>query len=37
MTAEILKTKEALRNLIDDYAYLGDEKRISEKLDIIIT
>lgn len=30
MTAEILKTKEELRNLIDDYAYLGDEKRISE-------
>jgi hypothetical protein len=30
MTPEILKTKEDLRNLIDDYAYLGDEKRISE-------
>jgi ketosteroid isomerase-like protein len=34
MTLEILKTKEALRDLIDDYAYLGDEKKISEVLDL---
>ena len=34
MTAEILKTKEDLRNLIDDYAYLGDEKRISEVMSL---
>lgn len=34
MTLEILKTKEDLRNLIDDYAYLGDEKKIAEQLDL---
>lgn len=34
MTLEILKTKEDLRNLIDDYAYLGDEKKISEMMDL---
>jgi len=34
MTLEILKTKEDLRNLIDDYAYLGDEKKISEVMDL---
>ncbi|MCX8525662.1 nuclear transport factor 2 family protein [Chryseobacterium formosus] len=34
MTLEILKTKEDLRNLIDDYAYLGDEKKITEQLDL---
>ncbi|MVT08764.1 nuclear transport factor 2 family protein [Chitinophaga tropicalis] len=32
MTLEILKTKEELRNLIDAYAYLGDEKKISEQM-----
>jgi hypothetical protein len=30
MTLEILKTKEELRNLIDDYAYLSDEWKIAE-------
>jgi hypothetical protein len=30
MTLEILRTKEELRNLIDAYAYLSDEKKISE-------
>ncbi|MBE8724505.1 nuclear transport factor 2 family protein [Flavobacterium hungaricum] len=30
MTIESLKTKEELRNLIDAYAYLSDEKKISE-------
>jgi ketosteroid isomerase-like protein len=34
MTLEILKTKEELRNLIDDYAYLGDEKKISQVMDL---
>lgn len=34
MTLEILKTKEDLKNLIDDYAYLGDEKKIAEQLDL---
>lgn len=34
MTLEILKTKEDLRNLIDDYAYLGDEKKISQVMDL---
>ncbi|SFW66581.1 nuclear transport factor 2 family protein [Chitinophaga sancti] len=32
MTLEILKAKEELRNLIDAYAYLGDEKKISEQM-----
>jgi predicted 3-demethylubiquinone-9 3-methyltransferase (glyoxalase superfamily) len=30
MTLEILKNKEELRDLIDAYAYLSDEKKISE-------
>jgi hypothetical protein len=30
MTQDILNTKEELRNLIDAYAYLGDEWKISE-------
>jgi hypothetical protein len=34
MTLEILKTKEDLRNLIDDYAYLGDEKKIAEQMEL---
>ena len=37
MTPEILKTKEDLRDLIDDYAYLGDEKKIAEQLDLFTT
>ncbi|MEJ2880365.1 nuclear transport factor 2 family protein [Pedobacter sp. GR22-6] len=32
MTLETLKTKEELRNLIDAYASLGDEKKISEQM-----
>jgi len=32
MTLEILKAKEELRDLIDAYAYLGDEKKISEQM-----
>jgi len=32
MTLEILKAKEELRNLIEDYAHLGDEKKISEQM-----
>jgi hypothetical protein len=34
MTLEILRTKEELRNLIDAYAYLGDEKKISEQMSV---
>lgn len=34
MTLEILKAKEELRDLIDAYAYLGDEKKISEQLQL---
>lgn len=34
MTLEILKTKEDLRKLIDDYAYLGDEKKIAEQMEL---
>jgi ketosteroid isomerase-like protein len=30
MTPEFLQTKEDLRQLVDDYASLGDEKRIAE-------
>ena len=30
MTLEILKTKEQLRDLIDAYAYLGDDKKIAD-------
>jgi hypothetical protein len=36
MSVEILKTKEELRDLIDAYAYLGDEKKISEQMDLFI-
>jgi SnoaL-like domain len=32
MTIETLKIKEELRDLIDTYAYLGDEKKISEQM-----
>lgn len=34
MTLEILKTKEDLRNLIDDYAYLSDDKKIAEVMNL---
>ncbi|REA58027.1 nuclear transport factor 2 family protein [Dyadobacter luteus] len=34
MTLEILKSKEELRDLVDAYAYLGDEKRIAEVMDL---
>lgn len=34
MTQEILKTKEELRNLIDAYAYLGDDRKISEQMQL---
>ena len=34
MTLEILKIKEELRNLIDNYAYLSDEWKISEVMDL---
>jgi len=34
MTLEILKTKQDLRDLIDNYAYLGDEWKISEVMDL---
>ncbi|MCD9575484.1 nuclear transport factor 2 family protein [Flavobacterium soyae] len=34
MTLEILKAKEELRNLIDAYASLGDEKKISQVMDL---
>ncbi|MCM0667706.1 nuclear transport factor 2 family protein [Flavobacterium tyrosinilyticum] len=34
MTLENLKAKEELRSLIDDYATLGDEKKISEVMDL---
>lgn len=34
MTLEILKTKEELRNLIDAYALLGDEKKISQMVGV---
>lgn len=32
MSLEILKTKEELRDLIDAYAYLGDDKKIAEQM-----
>lgn len=32
MTQDILNTKEELRDLIDAYAYLGDERKISEQM-----
>lgn len=34
MTLEILKAQEELRDLIDAYAYLGDEKKISEQMEL---
>ena len=34
MDLELLKTKEELRNLVDAYATLGDEKRISEQMEL---
>lgn len=34
MTLEILKIKEELRNLTDAYACLGDEKKISEQMNL---
>lgn len=34
MTLEILKTKEDLRNLIDDYAYLSDDKKIADVMNL---
>lgn len=34
MSLEIIKTKEELRELIDAYAYLGDEKKISEQMSL---
>ena len=32
MSLEILKTREELRNLIDAYAYLGDDKKIADQM-----
>ncbi|WP_198315717.1 hypothetical protein [Chitinophaga tropicalis] len=32
MSLEILKTKGELRDLIDAYAYLGDDKKIGEQM-----
>lgn len=32
MTTEFVKVKEELRNLIDSYAVLGDEKKIAEQM-----
>lgn len=37
MTLEMAQTKEDLRNLVDDYAYLGDEKKVSEVMDLFTT
>ncbi len=34
MTLETLKIKEQLRDLVDAYAYLGDEKKISQVMDL---
>ncbi|KFF06669.1 nuclear transport factor 2 family protein [Flavobacterium reichenbachii] len=34
MTLEILKSKEELRALVDAYASLGDEKKISQVIDL---
>lgn len=34
MTLETFKAKEELRDLIDAYAYLGDEKKISEVMNL---
>lgn len=32
MTLEYIKAREALRDLVDAYAYLGDEKKIAEQM-----
>jgi hypothetical protein len=37
MTLEILKIKEELRDLVDAYAYLSDEKKISEVMGLFTT
>ncbi|MCI9845974.1 nuclear transport factor 2 family protein [Flavobacterium pectinovorum] len=34
MTLEFLEKKEKLRKLIDDYAVLGDEKKITEQMEL---
>lgn len=34
MTTEVSKDKEALRDLIDNYAILGDEKKIREQMQL---
>jgi len=34
MTLEIVKIKQELRDLIDSYAYLSDEKKIAEVMDL---
>jgi hypothetical protein len=34
MSMKILTAKDELRNLIDAYAYLGDEKQISEQMNL---
>lgn len=34
MTTEFLNAKEALRKLIDDYAELGDQKKIAEQMEL---
>lgn len=34
MTLEILKNKQDLRDLVDNYAYLSDEWKISEVMDL---
>ncbi|RZJ69229.1 nuclear transport factor 2 family protein [Flavobacterium sp.] len=36
MTLEILKTKEELRNLIDAYAYLGDDWKIANVMQLFV-
>jgi len=37
MTLEILKIREELRNLVEAYAYLGDERKISEQTHLFTT
>ena len=32
MTLELLQAKDDLRNLVDDYAYLGDDKKTAEQM-----
>lgn len=34
MTLEFLEKKEKLRKLIDDYAVLGDDKKITEQMEL---